>query len=130
MVKNLFFAVLTFVLLGLSRPVYSQPELPGVVEEETWVTYGTVSEISDASIVIKEFDFETELEKLVSYAIDSGTEMKNFSQISDVKLGDDVVIEFAQKGDVKQALSITKEETVAEPETPGETIGNDSEVEF
>ena len=127
MLKNLFFAISVFVLLGWAGTIYSQPEIPGAEEEDSWVTYGTVSDISDTSIVIKEFDFETEQEKLVSYVIDAGTEMKNFSQISEVKPGDDVVIEFVQKADVKQAIAITKEEVVAEPETPGETIDNDSD---
>lgn len=126
MKRNLFFAVMGFVLIGLSAPVYSQPEPLGAAQEDIWVTYGTVSELSDKSIVIKEFDFETEQEKAVSYTIDSGTEMKNVSQISEIKLGDDVVIEFVEKNDIKLARSITKEKAVAEPNASGEVNANDT----
>ena len=126
MKKNLFFAVVGFVLTGLSAPVCSQPEPQGAAEEDIWVTYGIVTEISDKSIVIKEFDFETEEEKAVSYNIDSGTEMKNFTKLSEIKMEDDVVIEFAEKGNVKLARSITKEEPAPQADASGEVNENDT----
>jgi len=94
--------------------------------EDIWVTYGTVKEIGEASLVVQEFDFETDEEKLVSYAVDAGTVFQNFAALSEIRLDDDLVIEFTEKNGVKVALTITKEEIVSDSYPPAESLEEES----
>jgi len=77
--------------------------------EDMGFTYGVVINITNTKLVIREYDFDTDEEKEVTYVINASTQFINIESIKDVEVGDEVDINYIEQGGVKMARVITKE---------------------
>jgi len=77
----------------------------GDIEE---FAYGQVLSISSSNVVVKEFDYDKEIEIEVSYKINSDTEFENVGSYNEIVVGDDVEIDYIQKEGINIAINIAK----------------------
>ena len=80
-------------------------------EEETGYAWGTVTMISSNQIIVAEYDYDTDADTEVTYAVDSQVEIRNVDSLTDIAVGDSVEIDFVTSGSRKVAKAITVEET-------------------
>lgn len=113
---------LLFCLVNLSMAQEVQKAAPEAQEttEEAEYSYGTVTSISADKLVVKEYDYESELEKDVEYAIDPKVELKNADAIANIASGANVEIDYIVRDNKKIATVIAVEKETDEdiiPET-------------
>ena len=116
MVRNFAVLILALLLCYVSGVTLAQ------VEEETEYTWGIVSSVSSDQIVISEYDYDTEKEIEVTYAITSDTELKNVDSLKDIAIGGNVDIEYVVREEKRVAKIISVERLSNEEEyMPSET---------
>ncbi len=77
-------------------------------EAEMYFASGIVTEVSEAQIVISEYDFDAGQEVKVAYQVNAQTQLEGVAAIVDIRPGDDVEIEYQLTGDQKIATRIEK----------------------
>ncbi len=113
------------LVLAVSFPVFpniavAQEEAP-VIEDEIYeeadYAYGTVSSISPTSLVLSEYDIDSDQFLEVSYQIAPDVELFNIESIADIKNGDEVDVDFITENDQKVVVGLSLyEETGTEEE--------------
>jgi len=127
---NRFFVLGVLVVVSLfsfGHIAAAQPEatMPPVAEETVnaaqeavseaeddnlMYTYGTVISVSADSIVINEYDFDSDSFKEITYALTPDVKFSNVSAMTDIVAGDSVEIYYVVEGDKKVAKTIGKDE--------------------
>ena len=105
--------VLLGALLGWGQSLsWAQDEA-----KELAYTYGTVREMTETSLVVAEYDEETGGNTDVTYALEPTTEVGNAASIRDIKVGDELDIEYVDQGGTRVAkrISVWKPEEEPEP---------------
>jgi hypothetical protein len=91
-------------------------------EEELEYSWGKVSSLSSNQIIIKEYDYESDEEADVTYAIDPKVEIKNVNSLEEITVGDNVGIDFVVRNNEKVArVIIVEKSSYEEEDTPEET---------
>jgi hypothetical protein len=98
-------AFLVCTALGFS---FAQETEDTATEAEMYFASGSVAEASAAKIVIFEYDFDAGQETKVSYEINAQTQFEGAAGALEIKVGDDVEIEYQSVGDKKIATRIEK----------------------
>jgi len=128
MVRKLM--LLSTILIFLAAPACFAQEME-TMDEMLEFTFGTLVRVSDDSITIMEYNFEEEKEMEQVYAVTEATEFVNVANLSALKIGEEIEIEFKVKDGQKVAMAIAKDdetteeleeitEDVAEEEAPAE----------
>jgi len=89
---------------------------PAQVSEETDYSFGTVKLVSPTEITVSEYDYETDNDIDVLYALDSKLELKNVDSADKIAAGDSVDITFVIR-DGKKVVTLLSVEKFTEPET-------------
>ena len=91
--KKMVLGVATFLLLvGLVHPVVFAEG-----EEDTEYTYGTVTKIAGDQVTISEYDFEADKDVEMTYQVDPKAEFENVKSAAEVKVGDNIEIDYLVK---------------------------------
>ena len=74
--------------------------------EETEFAYGTVSsvDLSACTVVIKERDYDTDIETYVTYYFGPDADFENINSINEIAVGNDVDISYLTKDDGKKVI--------------------------
>ena len=90
-------------------------------EEELEYSWGRVSSLSSNQIIVKEYDYESDEEVDVTYAIDPEVKIENVNSLEEITIGDSVGIDFVVRDNEKVAKVIIVEKSSYEEEyTPEE----------
>jgi hypothetical protein len=111
MKAKLFFAIVMFTAIFV-LPVHAQEMATNEQNEanDQMVTYGTVVSVTAQQIVILEYDFDTDADVEATYLIDANTKLEAMKEVTELQVDDAVEIVYAEKGGVKTAQSIKKED--------------------
>jgi hypothetical protein len=118
--------LMVLMVLGIASfahltPAFAQaaaPAAPAATEEDKF-SFGKVVSIADGQITVKEYDFTKDIDVEAVYSIVKETELGNINAVTDLKAGDDVVIDYIEKDGKRQVSTLVKEEKGAE-NVPGE----------
>ncbi|MFH1845997.1 MAG: hypothetical protein ABH869_00350 [Candidatus Omnitrophota bacterium] len=80
-------------MLAFQGVSFSQEE---TAEEDMNATYGTVVEVSGDSVIISEYNYETDELVNVTYHVAEDAEMENLESFAELEEGSDVDIEFVE----------------------------------
>ncbi len=80
-------------------------------------SYGSVVSVAPDKIVVKEYDYDKDVEVEVTYLIESDIELQNVTSIDQIKAGDDIDLYFDSKDDKKIARIISVESPEEKQET-------------
>ncbi|MFB0526899.1 MAG: hypothetical protein ACETVO_05470 [bacterium] len=95
---------------------------PLAEEEELEYSWGKVSSLSSNQIIVKEYDYESDEEVDVTYAIDPEVKIENVNSLKEITIGDSVGIDFVVRKDKKVAkVIIVGKSSYEEEYTPAET---------
>ncbi len=84
-------------------------------------SYGAVLKVSATEIVLQEYDYDSDVEKEVSYQIDSAIKLEGFKAISDLAAEDVVEVYYLEQEGKKIAKIIRREIVEDENSTPENT---------
>jgi hypothetical protein len=91
-------------------------------------SWGRVSSLSSNQITVKEYDYESDEEVDVTYAIDPEVKIENVNSLEEITIGDSVGIDFVVRDSEKVAKVIIVEKSSYEEEyTPEEEYKEESE---
>ena len=111
--RYLLMLVMAMVVIVTFGTTFAQEE-----EEYPEFNYGTVVKIdpSRKEIVVSEYDFENDVEGNVTYSIAPDAEFDGVDSIQDIKNGDEIGIEYIDKGGrrIAKFISIYREEYAPE----------------
>ncbi len=100
-------------------------------EEEVEYSWGRVSSLSSNQIIVKEYDYESDEEVDVTYAIDPEVKIENVNSLKEITIGDSVGIDFVVKDSKKVAKVIIVEKSSYEEEyTPEEEYEEEPEETY
>jgi hypothetical protein len=101
-----------------------------VVKEETEFSYGVVNAVDASKLVLDEYDYDTNQETSVTYAITADTKIEGVENVAGIAVGDGAEVEYATLEGNKNAKVITIEKQSLENEiSEGEDIGTEEAVE-
>ena len=111
--KKLLIAVL--MLVGLScllslTPVRAQEN----ATDEDKFSFGKIVSVGEGQITVKEYDFAKDADVETVYNLTSETELGNINAVKDLVVGDDVVLDYAEKDGKRMVTTLVKEEKGAE----------------
>ena len=101
-------AVLGFLMCFVSGVSLAQEA------EDTEDSWGTVSSLSSNQLVVSEYDYDSEVEVDVTYAVGPEVEVKNVDSLKNITVGDSVDIEYVIKYGKKVAKIISVEKSSEE----------------
>ena len=94
-------------------------------DEALEYTYGSVVSATPQTVVIKEYNYESDEDVQASYVINTETKFNNMVGVQDLAQDDNVDIYYKVVGNQKEAKMITKDETAYESEE-ADTMEEDS----
>lgn len=92
------------------------------VDEEDAFSYGSVVRVSGNSVVVSEYDFESNKMMEMTYATGPETVFDDDSDLSQLKAGDDVLLEYSSTNGHRFATGLIRERPEAESETPAPPV--------
>jgi len=109
--KSFFVAmlVLSFFVQPFCGTVLADEE-----ENTTEYSWGIVTKISGKIINVLEYDYDTDEDVEVVYAVDPEVELKNIDSLQDLQKGDNIEIDFVVKGEKRIAKVISLEGVLPE----------------
>jgi hypothetical protein len=122
--------IMVGMVLGLLFLVCYVSGAPLAQEEELQYSWGRVSSLSSNQIMVKEYDYESDEEVDVTYAIDRGVKIENVNSLEEIAIGDSVGIDFLVRNNERVAKVIIVEKSSYEEEeeyTPEETYEEEPE---
>ena len=108
--KKFFVAVLFFLGLVL---VHNTAAVAQEAENDKF-SFGKVVAVTASDITVKEYDFAKDADVQVTYSVTSETELGNINAVSDLKVDDDIVIDYTEKDGKRVITTLVKEEKAAE----------------
>jgi len=109
-------AVMTYFFMG-SSAVLSQE-----AEDDMIVTYGTVANLSEQEITLKEYNYELDTDEDVIYMIDASTQFVNKEAAGELQEGDYIELSYVEKDGQKMAKEIKKDEEYMDEELTDEQM--------
>jgi cold shock CspA family protein len=110
--RKWFALAVVLSLLFVNTPVgYTQEQQEQQEQEEDIdinIAYGFVSQIKQDSVVILEYDYDTDQEIENEYFVNSSTEYEDVAGIAELVSGDEVEITFVQEDGKRTATLIVK----------------------
>lgn len=85
-------------------------------------SFGVVVKVADDQIVLREYDYETDQEIEVTYAVNAETKVGETGTIKDIKADENIEVYYKEAEGKKIATQIEKEEAIEE-----ETAGSEEE---
>ncbi|MBF0122762.1 MAG: hypothetical protein HQL21_05070 [Candidatus Omnitrophica bacterium] len=118
--KKTLMAVLMMVgfscLLSLT-PVRAQEN----TADEDKFSFGKIVSVGEGQITVKEYDFAKDADVETIYFLTAETELGNVNAVKDLAVGDDIVLDYAEKDGKRTVTTLVKEEKGAEtPVAEGE----------
>lgn len=116
------FLFTTFFVLGVScilslTPVRAQENV------EDKFSFGKVVSVTDQQITVKEYDFAKDADVEATYDLTPETEFGNINAAKDLAVGDDIVLDYAEKDGKRIVTTLVKEEKGGEVMPPVEGEG-------
>ncbi len=125
-VLNVF--VFLFLSAVLTAPVFAADEsmqkpanavsLPTDLSQFIY-SYGAVLKVSASEIVLQEYDYDSDVEKEVSYQIDPVVQLNGFKAVSDLAVEDVVEVYYLEQ-DGKKIVKIIRREVVEDENSASE----------
>ncbi|MBF0569656.1 MAG: hypothetical protein HQL18_02640 [Candidatus Omnitrophica bacterium] len=97
-------AVLGFSCLVSLTPVRAQENV------EDKFSFGKVVSVADQQITVKEYDFTKDADVETTYSLTPETELGNINAVKDLAVGDDIVLDYAEKDGKRIVTTLVKEE--------------------
>lgn len=117
--------------IGVAFLVCYMSGAPLAQEEELQYSWGKVSGLSSSQIIVKEYDYESDEEVDVTYAVDPEVKIENVNALEETAVGDSVGINFVVKNSEKVAKVIIVEKSSYEEEyTPSQTYEEEPEETY
>ncbi len=86
-------------------------------------SFGKVVAVGATSVQVKEYDFAKDATVVIDYHVSRRTEFGNITRLSELREGDDVVIDYASHGARRVVVTLVKEVEEANPgEHPGRLV--------
>ena len=98
-----------------------------LIEDDQLFGFGQVAEISASAMTLVEYDFETDQELQMVYVIDGDTKLDNIASLDEIKVDDEVGVNYEEKDGKKMAKTIFKYIEIEEGEIDIEEAGEDIE---
>jgi FKBP-type peptidyl-prolyl cis-trans isomerase (trigger factor) len=108
--RKFFVAVLFFLGLVL---VHTTTAVAKETENDKF-SFGKVVAVTASDITVKEYDFAKDADVQVTYSVTPETELGNINAVSDLKVDDDIVIDYSEKDGKRVVTTLVKEEKGAE----------------
>ena len=124
------FLTLSFVPATIAAPVSNSPNsqssdvLSEVDLSQFIYSYGTVLKISPTEIVLQEYDYDSDVEKEVTYQIDPAVKIDGFATVLNLVAQDVVEVYYSEQNGKKIAKIIRQE---AIEEDPLDTASEDEQ---
>ena len=116
-VFGVFLMVWSFVVIVSLTSVCAQEAAPAMPAadavlpaEEDKFSFGRVVAVADGLITVKEYDFAKDADIEVGYAVTAETEFGNINTAADLKVDDDIVIDYVEKDGKRVVTTLVKEE--------------------
>lgn len=91
-------------------------------DDNLMYTYGTVVSVSADSLVINEYDFDSDSFKEITYSLTAEVKFSNVKDATEIVAGDSVEVYYVLRGDQKIAKTIGRdEEDILEEQEPMES---------
>jgi len=112
--KVLAWFIWIFVMLAAVPAVYSaakdeQSVLSQVDLSQFIYSYGTVLKISDSEITLQEYDYDSDVEKEVTYQINAETKLEGLKAVTELVTEDVVEVYYLDQGGQRVAKIIHRE---------------------
>ena len=82
--------------------------------DEDKFSFGKIVSVGEGQITVKEYDFAKDADVETVYTLTSETELGNINAVKDLVVGDDVVLDYAEKDGKRMVTTLVKEEKGAE----------------
>lgn len=103
-----------------SAPVDAAAPVAPAANEEDKFSFGKVISVVDGQITVKEYDFTKDADIETVYSVTTETELGNIAAVADLKVGDDIVIDYLEKEGKRVVTTLVKEEKGMEAMPAGE----------
>jgi hypothetical protein len=113
--------LVALVILGLSCLLNLTPARAQENDEDKF-SFGKVVSVAADSVTVKEYDFAKDADVEMSYTLTPETELGNINAIADLKVGDDIVIDYVEKDGKRKVTTLVKEEKGAEAPANDEAV--------
>ncbi|MBF0521608.1 MAG: hypothetical protein HQL24_00975 [Candidatus Omnitrophica bacterium] len=90
-----------------AQPAEAQPA-QNPQEEDQLFGFGKVVQISATAMSLTEYDFETDKEQQIDYVLNDQTKLDNIANLSEIKVADEVGVNYEEKDGKKIAKTIFK----------------------
>lgn len=101
-------------LFGLASLVCPASGVVFAQEEDAEYSSGTAKSVSSDQIVVMEYDYDKDEDVEVSYVVDPKAELKGVASLEDIKVGDDIEVNYVTKDGKKVARVIAVEKPTEE----------------
>lgn len=104
-------SLLTATVLAAEESAPSPtPQAAAAVDLSKFIySYGAVAKVSASEIVLQEYDYDSDVEKQVTYQLDPDVKLDGFKAISDLAVEDVVEVYYAEQDGKKIAKIIRRE---------------------
>jgi len=92
----------------------NQMEADADGQDVALIGLGVVAKVDAESLVLVEYEYESDEELEVSYQVNDRTQFDNIASLADLQPGDSVEVVYADEAGKKVALAISKEENYIE----------------
>jgi cytoskeletal protein RodZ len=113
--------LVAMAILGLSCLLNLTPARAQENDEDKF-SFGKVVSVAADSVTVKEYDFAKDADVEMSYTLTPETELGNINAVADLKVGDDIVIDYVEKDGKRKVTTLVKEEKGAEAPVNGEAV--------
>ena len=113
-VKKMGKCLAVLALFGLASLVCPASGVVFAQEEDAEYSWGTAKSVSSDQIVVMEYDYDKDEDVEVSYVVDPKVELKGVDSLDDIKVGDDIEVNYVTKDGKKVARVIAVEKPTEE----------------
>lgn len=117
--RNFIFIVWIFLLIATVPPVYAAAEDGKPAASQFIYSYGTILKVSATEITLQEYDYDSDVEKEISYQINADTKLEGLKAVTEFAVEDVVEVYYLEQDGVKVAKIIRREVVEDEAATPG-----------
>ncbi len=105
----------------VAAPINATPAVAAEELSKFIYSYGTVLKVSAIEIVVQEYDYDSDVEKEVTYQIDPAIQLQGFKAVADLVPDDVIEIYYIDQDNKKIAKILRKEVVEDEALTSGNT---------
>ncbi len=86
------------------------------LDEETEYSYGTIANVGDGALQVKEYDYDSGADVSVDYTVDAAAKYEGANSLKDVAVGDNVEMDYLEKDGKRVIVSMSVEKPFTEEE--------------